>query len=228
MRDVWVVVPVYNEEECVGDVVRSLRSRFDNVLCVDDGSTDRSAAEATAAGARVLSHAINLGQGAALQTGFDYLTDRTDAEICVTFDADGQHRVEDAVRLVEALKREKCDVALASRFHGGTTSGMPPARAAVLRAALWFTRTATGLALTDTHNGLRALGRSAFSRMCLQQNRMAYASELLASIPRLGLSWVEVDAHVTYTEYSLRKGQANVNAVNILFDLTLARLRAGA
>lgn len=227
MRDVWVVVPVYNEEECVGDVVRALLLEFEHVLCVDDGSTDRSRREAAAAGALVLSHAVNLGQGAALQTAFDYLTVRTDAQVCVTFDADGQHRVEDALRLVDALEQEKCDVALASRFRG-TTSGMPRARALVLHAALLFTRATTGLALTDTHNGLRALSRTAFSRIRLHQNRMAYASELLAAIPRLGLSWAEVDAHVAYTPYSLSKGQANVNAINILFDLTLERLRASA
>lgn len=227
MRDVWVVVPVYNEEACVGDVVHSLRSRFDNVLCVDDGSTDQSAAEAAAAGARVLTHAINLGQGAALQTAFTFLSQRTTAEICVTFDADGQHRVEDAVRLVVALEQGHSDIALASRFRG-TTSGMPRARAAVLQAALAFTRLSTGLPLTDTHNGLRALRRNAFSRIELKQNRMAHASELLASISRLNLTWVEVRADVAYTEYSLRKGQANVDAVNVLFDLTLAWLRAGA
>lgn len=225
MRDVWVVVPVYNEESCVGNVVRELRREFEHVLCVDDGSTDRSAAEGAEAGALVLSHAINLGQGAALQTAFDYLATRTEAKTCVTFDADGQHRVEDAVRLVDALEREQRDVALASRFQG-TTSGMPFTRALVLRAGLWFTRASTGLALTDTHNGLRALTRAAFSQIRLEQNRMAYASELLAAIPRLGLSWVEVEAHVEYTAYSLSKGQANVNAINILFDLTLARLRA--
>ncbi|MGN6781813.1 MAG: glycosyltransferase family 2 protein [Marmoricola sp.] len=223
MRDVWVVVPVYNEEECVGDVVRSLRSRFDNVLCVDDGSTDRSAAEATAAGARVLSHAINLGQGAALQTGFDYIRRYTDAEFCVTFDADGQHVPEDAQRMVDELRESGADIALASRFSGAT-SGMPRRRAWILRAGTWFTRVTARLEVTDTHNGLRVLRRTAIERIRLHLNGMAYASELLGAIVPHGLSYIEVPTTVLYTEYSRSKGQRNINAVNILFDLAAERL----
>ena len=100
-RGAAVIVPMYNEAEVVGDVVADLRTEFPLVVCVDAGSTDGSAARARAAGATVLMHRVNLGQGGALQTGLDFLRERTDMAHAVTFDADGQHRLCDAVAMVE-------------------------------------------------------------------------------------------------------------------------------
>jgi glycosyltransferase involved in cell wall biosynthesis len=223
--DVCVVVPVFNEAATVATVVSDLRRRFDQVVCVDDGSTDNSAAAAEAAGALVIRHPLNLGQGAALQTGFDYVLRYTAAEYCVTFDADGQHLVEDAVHMVEVLRDSGADLALASRFRG-STEDMPRLRGWVLRAGVWFTRATARLEVTDTHNGLRVLRRSALERIHLQLPRMAYASELLSAIRPNGLTYVEVPVKVVYSDYSRAKGQRNINAVNILFDLAAERVRA--
>jgi glycosyltransferase involved in cell wall biosynthesis len=225
MDDVVVVVPAYNEAVTIGTVVADLRHRFGQVVCVDDGSRDDTAHLARAAGAVVVRHAVNLGQGAALQTGFEHVLRSTDAEFCVTFDADGQHLVDDAVRMVEALRQSGSEVALASRFTG-RTEAMPWRRRELLRAAVWFTRRTTGLKVSDTHNGLRVLRRSALRRMHLSQRGMAYASELQAQVAHEALSYVEVPTTVLYTDYSRAKGQRNINAVNIVFDLAAARLRA--
>jgi glycosyltransferase involved in cell wall biosynthesis len=227
MDDVWVVVPMYNEATTVGAVVAELRQSFTHVLCVDDGSSDGSAHLARSAGATVVSHAVNLGQGAALQTAFTFVRRHTDASYCVTFDADGQHRTEDAVRMVEELRRSGADVALASRFLG-ETGDIPRARRWVLRAGLAFTNATTGLRLTDTHNGLRVLNRKAVVSVRLRQSRMAYASELLTFLSKSDLSYIEVPTCVVYTEYSRTKGQQNINAINILYDLVVARMRSAA
>lgn len=221
---VCVIVPVFNEAGSVGTVVSDLRSAFDLVVCVDDGSRDGSVAEATAAGAVVLRHAINLGQGAALQTGFDYVLNHTDATYCVTFDADGQHRVVDAERMVARARETGADVVLASRFRGATHD-MPWMRGLVLRGGIWFTRLSAKLDVTDTHNGLRVLRRSALGAIRLRQPRMAYASEFLSAIVPAGLTYVEEPVEVFYSEYSRAKGQRNINAVNILFDLAAQRMR---
>lgn len=223
--DVCVLVPVYNEESTVARTVSDLLSVFPHVLCVDDGSIDASDALASAAGATVLRHVLNQGQGAALQTGFDYVLRSTDFRYVVTFDADGQHLVEDAARLVERARKTGADVVLASRFIG-TTTDMPRLRSLVLRAGLWFTRMTTELDVTDTHNGLRVLNRTALSRIHLELPRMAYASELLGAIVPNGLTYVEEPATVIYTDYSRAKGQRNSNSLNILFDLAVRRLRS--
>ncbi|MGA9748035.1 MAG: glycosyltransferase family 2 protein, partial [Nocardioides sp.] len=113
---VAVVIPMFNEESVVGSVVANVRRQFPYVVCVDDGSGDDSPAEAAAAGAVVVRHAINLGQGAALKTGIEMALLRAETDYVVTFDADGQHRVVDAVRLVDEARVNKLDVALGSRF----------------------------------------------------------------------------------------------------------------
>jgi glycosyltransferase involved in cell wall biosynthesis len=227
MEDVVIVVPAYNEGTSIVGVIAGLRQTFRHVVCVDDGSRDRTAELAAEAGAVVVRHGINLGQGAALQTGFDYVLRHTSAAYCVTFDADGQHLVTDAERMVDALRHSDADIALASRFNGDAVD-ITAGRRALLRGAVLFTRLTTGLRLSDAHNGLRVLRRSALEKIRLTQPGMAHASEFTAEIARGGLSFVEVPATVVYTDYSRSKGQSNVNAVNIVFDLATARLRTRA
>jgi glycosyltransferase involved in cell wall biosynthesis len=227
MDDVCVIVPMLNESTTIASVVENLRHSFPHVLCVDDGSTDDSAAIAAAAGAQVLRHATNLGQGAALQTGFDHVTRAGGFRWVVTFDADGQHLVSDAEAMIAAGRDQDLDVVLASRF-AGVTIDMPRARRVVLRCATHFTRWTAGLDVTDAHNGLRVINTRALDTLRLRQPRMAYASELLNQIGAHRLHWAEVPTTVLYSDYSRAKGQRNINAVNIVFDLVMARVRTSS
>ena len=213
----WVICAAYNEAAMIGRVVSELRRAGYRTVVVDDGSADATGPIAAAAGAHVVTHPLNLGQGAALQTGIDYALSRG-AEVLVTFDADGQHRVADIRRLVEALARERAAFALGSRFLG-EAQDLPPLRRLILRAATVFTRLTTGLRLTDSHNGLRALTRQGAAAIRLRQNRMAHASEILAEIARSRLPYVEVPVSIEYTAYSLAKGQRLSDSVLILLDL---------
>jgi glycosyltransferase involved in cell wall biosynthesis len=225
MHDVCVVVPMLNESTTIQGVISDLRREFVHVVCVDDGSSDGSAELARAAGAVIVRHATNLGQGAALQTGFDYAGRRSDIRWIVTFDADGQHLVEDAVKMVQVARTGDLDVVLGSRFTG-TTINMSWLRGFVLRSAVRFTRLTAGLEVTDAHNGLRVIHSRALRALRLTQPRMAYASELTNKISSERLRWAEVPTTVLYSDYSRAKGQRNLNAVNILFDLAIARVRA--
>lgn len=221
--DTLVIVPMYNEGPVIAETVAGLRNEFAHVLCVDDGSSDESARLAASAGATVMRHPTNLGQGAALQTGFVYAL-RTGARYVVTFDADGQHLVSDALRMLDLARRGDVDVVLGSRFHA-PTRGVPVLRRCLLRAGVLFTRVTTQLDLTDTHNGLRVLTASALNVMNLRLHGMAHASEILSTVARHGLRYSEVPMTVVYSDYSRAKGQSGVNAVNILVDLLLARAR---
>lgn len=223
--DVAVVVPAYNESQRVAAVVAGLRMHFGSVVVVDDGSTDDTAELARAAGARVVRHPGNLGQGAALQTGFAFALTDPGMRYVVTFDSDGQHRVEDALALVATARETGVDVVLGSRFlEPGTT--VPRARRAVLRAGIAFTRATTRLAVTDTHNGLRVLNRRAVAAIDLTLPDMAHASQLLGLVASRGLTWVEAPVVIDYADTTRRRGQSNVNALNIVFDLALERLRS--
>ena len=111
----WVVVPAFNEAPVIRRNVTELRARFPYVVLVDDGSQDATASEALAAGAVVVRHAVNLGQGAALQTGIHYALAHGAAYIA-TFDADGQHHVEDLAAMLDLLQEQHLDIVLGSRF----------------------------------------------------------------------------------------------------------------
>ena len=113
-HDVWIVVPAFNEASVIGDVIAELRAAFEHVVCVDDGSRDDTAAAANAAGAHVVRHPVNLGQGAAIQTGVEYARKQPGARIFATFDADGQHRVKDAVAMIDRLTTDDVDIVIAS------------------------------------------------------------------------------------------------------------------
>jgi glycosyltransferase involved in cell wall biosynthesis len=216
--DVWIVIPLYNEATVIGGVIRDLQREFANIVCVDDGSTDGSGAVAREAGAKVVTHAINLGQGAALQTGISYARDRSEARYLVTFDADGQHQVSDAAAMVETARREDVAIVFGSRFLDDRTDTGRLKRI-VLKTAVVVTNLTTGLRLTDAHNGLRVIRVDAARRLELRQDRMAHASEIVLQLRRTGLPWREQAVEVLYTDYSRAKGQSLLNAVNILFDL---------
>lgn len=216
---------MFNEATSVGGVVAELRHSFSRVVCVDDGSSDSSSAVAARAGATVVRHPVNLGQGAALQTGFAFALTDPGVNHVVTFDADGQHNRADAERMLEVARTEGVDVVLGSRFLTQADHDIPPLRRLVLRAATRFTRAVTGLDLTDTHNGLRVLSRRAVETMDLTLDGMAHASQLLSQVASRKLTYVEAPVTITYTEYSLSRGQSNANALNIAFDLALERLR---
>lgn len=209
---------MFNEATVIGSVIESLRSDFPLLVCVDDGSNDGSAAAARAAGAVVVQHPINLGQGASLQTGFSFaLRDPNMTEV-VTFDADGQHQVADALGMVRKLRDEDLDVVIGSRFLDDRTQ-LTPAKKLVLKAAAKWTRWTTGMALTDAHNGLRVLDRALLEQIKIRQNRMAHASELIDQIGERGARWAEHPTHIVYTDYSRAKGQSLLNSVNILVEL---------
>jgi polyprenyl-phospho-N-acetylgalactosaminyl synthase len=220
--NVWVVIAAYNEGQVIADVIAGLRQTPHRIVVVDDGSADATADRAQMAGATVVRHPINLGQGAALQTGIEFAL-ANGAEFIVTFDADGQHRTTDIAVMLEALRKNRADFALGSRFLG-TELHVPALRRLVLRAATWFTRVTTGLRVSDAHNGLRAMTRRGAGVIRLRQNRMAHASEILDQIAASGLNYVEVPVTIEYSRYSMAKGQRSSELVTILLDLFARRL----
>ncbi|MDR1394183.1 MAG: glycosyltransferase family 2 protein [Bifidobacteriaceae bacterium] len=219
--DVWVVVPVFNEAPVLEAVLDGLTAVFPWVCVVDDASDDGSGGIARCfadRGVRLLTHPVNLGQGAALQTGFEYVLGDPSMARVVTFDADGQHVVDDAVRLARRLTAG-FDVVLGSRFVARKASPMGWPKRSLLRLAVAYTRVSTRLKVSDTHNGLRALNRQAVGLMNLTQSGMAHATEILERIKQRGLRYTEEPVEIHYSAYSRAKGQPLLNAVNILVDL---------
>jgi glycosyltransferase involved in cell wall biosynthesis len=216
----WLVIAAYNEGKVIREVVAEVAKVGWSIVVVDDGSRDETAAHARMPGVSVLRHAINRGQGAALQTGIDYAVRRGARQI-VTFDADGQHNADDIPALIAAL--ETADIALGSRFLGKEIEGASARRVALLKTATMVSNGLSGMKLSDAHCGFRAFRATAAPKLRIFQDRMAHASELLSKIKKSGLRVVEVPVTVRYTEHSMSKGQGGIQAVRILFDYFFRR-----
>jgi polyprenyl-phospho-N-acetylgalactosaminyl synthase len=220
--DVWIVVPAYNEATVIGEVIADLRSVFDHVVCVDDGSQDDTGAVALRAGAHLVRHPVNLGQGAAIQTGIEYARSQPGAEVFVTFDADGQHRVKDVMRMIDRLTAEDVDIVVGTRFADqGVHSEVPVLKRIVLRTAVWLSPRSRRLNLSDAHNGLRVFSRTVAGGLDIAINGMGHASEIVALVDENNWRVTEEPVEILYTDYSKSKGQPLVNGVNIVFDVFL-------
>ncbi len=223
LEDIWFVIAAFNEASAIKTVVSPIVEAGYSVVVVDDYSRDDTSPVARSAGATVVRHPVNLGQGAALQTGIRFAL-RKKARVLVTFDADGQHRLLDAEMMVRVLQVKGLDVVLGSRFLGVRSETMPSRKAALLKLAALFTRFTTGVRVTDAHNGLRALTSDAASRLSIRQNRMAHASEIISQIAKLKFRYAEVPVEVLYSDYSKAKGQKMSNSLSIVIELFLGRL----
>jgi polyprenyl-phospho-N-acetylgalactosaminyl synthase len=222
--DVFVVIPAYNENTVLRTSISGLLPFGYSVVVVDDGSA--VPASECLDGLRVYSvrHDINLGQGAALQTGAEFALEKG-AAIIVHFDADGQHPAAMVERLIEPIVSGKVDVTLGSRFLDPKDSrAVPVEKRWLLKAAVFVSWMFTRMWLTDAHNGLRALSRSAAEKIVLKENGFAHATEILDLLRRSKMRYCEVPVSVVYTDYSRRKGQSIFNSANILIDLLLRRL----
>jgi glycosyltransferase involved in cell wall biosynthesis len=224
-----VVIPAYNEEPKVGSAIRGVQEQLltpplsdlqSEIIVIDDGSRDQTFREAKETGVLVLQHAVNLGLGAALGTGFEAARLR-DATIVVTLDADGQHEPQDIPRLIEPILTREADLVIGSRLLN--PDGMPWDRRIINWGANLFTLVLFGVWTTDSQSGLRALSRKALDMIEIRTNRMEVSSEIIAGAGRARLRLVEIPIRPIYTSYSRGKGQSNSNSISILTKLLLRR-----
>ena len=215
--NVWIVVPAFNEAGVIGDVITDLRSVFTHVVCVDDGSHDDTGDIALRAGAYLVRHPVNLGQGAAIQTGVEYARRQPGARVFATFDADGQHRVRDVITMIDRLAAGDVDVVLGTRFGSGV-SRPPLLKRVVLQTAARLSPRGRALGLTDSNNGLRVFNKTVADGLDITMNGMSHATEFIMLIAENRWRVAELPVEVLYTEYSQSKGQPLLNGVNIIFD----------
>ncbi len=202
-----IVIPAYNEERTVAEVVSAAVKVADHVVVVDDGSRDQTAALARQAGAIVVRHAINRGVGAALATGIA-AANRLNPDAVVTMDADGQHRTEDAARVFERLAQGDVDLVLGSRLkRGGESGNMPFYRVLFNSIGNLLTYLLFGVWVTDSQSGLRGLSKKAASTIDLRTNGMEALSEFIKEIKDRHWRFAEIPIKAIYTDYSLSKGQ---------------------
>ena len=260
---IYIVIPAYNAEKTLKNVLQNLnRACYRNIVVVDDGSRDNTYNVAKKIAKNlgknmaknenifVLKHFLNRGQGAALKTGIDFALNQG-ADIIVTFDSDGQHRVEDLLDLIAPVANGEVDVALGSRFlskdnikaenkitikNTGSknpikvkvietpNTKVPVIRKALLKSGAVVTWMTYGIKLTDSHNGLRALSRKAAEQINITSDRMEHASQIVEEIKNKDLKYREIPVLIRYTNYSKHHGQSSLNAVRIFSRMIYRKL----
>lgn len=224
-QDTWLIIPCFNEGTVIGDVIRHARETFPNIVAVNDGSSDNSAEEIHKAGAHLVNHPVNLGQGAAIQTGVEYARAQPGARYFVTFDADGQHQVKDVVAMLERLRNEPVDIIVGTRFGRPRSADdqVPWIKRLVLKTVVLLSPRTRKLGLSDAHNGLRIFNKKVADELNIRMNGMSHASEFVAQMDERGWRVSEQPVDILYTDYSMSKGQSLINGVNILADGFVAR-----
>lgn len=220
---IFIVIPSFNENIIIKEVINNLLRLPYKIIVVDDGSEPALFDQLKGLPVHVLRHEVNLGQGAALQTGIEYGLSLK-AEYIVTFDADGQHQADDIDKLLQPLFNNEADICIGSRFMSGSNNSMPAGRKLILKTGRWVNYLLTGLLLTDAHNGLRAMNSKAASSIHITQNRMAHATELLTEVRKNKLRYKEIPVTIQYTAYSKNKGQTAWSSFRIFFDLLLNKI----
>jgi glycosyltransferase involved in cell wall biosynthesis len=221
-KRVVVVIPAFNEERTIVEVIRGLKQRgFTTLIVVDDGSSDRTGELASSEGVIRLRHILNRGLGGALGTGISAAL-RLGAEVIVTFDADGQHDPNDIRRLLEPIDVGEAEVVIGSRMLD--PRGMPYRR----RMANWLANVVTYLLFggwtTDSQSGLRAFSRRAAAQLQIMTTGMEVSSEIIAETVRHRLKRQEVPVQAIYTDYSLSKGQSLTVGLQTLMKLVLTKV----
>jgi len=220
-----ILVRVYNEAEVLLDTLNSVfDSGHTNILIIDDGSTDASA-QIIEKFAKKHSHIIsvrhsqNRGAWAALETWFEYVRRYLDVPCIITFDADGQHDIQEAELFkTAATKYPYLWVIFGSRFlKNSGYKNMPFFRKCILKGWRIFTYLISGAKLSDPHNGYRLIRTDILDRVRLSTDTMAYASELIELIKKHKISHAEIPVNIIYTDYSLSKWQKSSNAIFIMF-----------
>jgi len=219
-KNLWIVIPTYNEEKVISEMLdKLLKEGYHNILLVNDGSTDATLKIARQKPIQILSHAFNRGVGAATQSGIK-LALELGAELIVNIDADCQHDVKDIANLIIPILDGEAEIVLGSRFKS-KESGVPLVRRLENRAMNLLTWLLFGLKVSDSQSGFRAFSRKAAKIIKIHGNGFEACSEIIREIAWYKLRYREVPIHVTYSEYSMSKGQSFANGI-----VTVAKLIA--
>jgi len=213
------VIPAYNEAEHITEVISRVRPFVDEIVVVDDCSSDATAQLAQTAGATVLKHPINRGQGAALQTGNDYALLKN-ADIIIHFDADNQFCAEEISDLILPITSGRAQVALGSRFLTKKSKLPASKKNIIMPLARLVNRLFFNIKLSDPQSGFRVLSKEAAQKIKIKNDGMAHCSEILHQLFKNKFKIEEVPITVVYHEF----GQKFSGGFKIIKDLLIRKI----
>lgn len=217
-KNIYVVIPAYNESKTIKSVIEELKDRNLNMIIIDDGSHDETyrIAENSLynADGSIYRHVLNRGLGAALKTGIDAALSNN-AYIIVTFDADGQHDPNDILNVCMPLIEGKADVVIGKRDF----EKMPGSKKLGNQIMNTITRIFYGIHVNDSQSGLRAFNKEAAGFLDINSRGYGVSSEIIGEIKKHNLKLDEVEIKTIYTDYSMAKGTNLKVGLKILFKL---------
>lgn len=222
-KSIFVIIPCYNEAKVVRQTVTEVLEKGYSVVVVDDCSRDGSKKQLAGLPIYYLRHRVNMGQGAALQTGIEFAK-RKGAKYFVTFDADGQHDSKDISRMIEFLEKENADIVFGSRFLPGAQTNVSRSRSFALNFGRYINFLVSGIMLSDSFNGLRLLSATAAEKIRIRENRMIHPVEILMLTASNKLRYAEYPVKIHYSDYSKAKGLKNKDGIRILFEIILYKI----
>ena len=223
-----IIIPAYNEGEVLSGVIRNIKTELQSakdlnadVIVVNDGSSDNTKTVAEKS-TTTISHLVNMGSGAATRTGLEYAK-RNNYDYAVTIDADGQHLATDLTKVINKLVSENYDLVIGSRLLN--TEGMPSHRVFGNKLLNLVTGIIFGVRVTDSQSGLKGFSRKAIEKIDIRSNGFEFCSEIVWRAKQANLKIIEVPIKAVYTDYSLAKGQSNINALRIIKNLIMQKIR---
>jgi len=229
MKTLVLILPALNEAEVIGKVLQQVKKTIKSlpvkteIIVVNDGSSDKTAAIAKQQRVKVLTHKINRGLGASLGTGLAYAK-LVNADYAITMDSDGQHDPDDIIKVLTPLIKDQADVVIGSRLLGDKQE-MPFLRRLNNKAFNLLTLLLFGMTTTDSLSGFRGFSKKAIQKIKLKTERMEVSNEFFTEIKRHQLHFTEVPIRVIYTDYSISKGVKPGNVFAIIFRIILRLLR---
>lgn len=226
---ICIILPAYNEAPVIGQVLDDLKKEIKKeklqaeIVVIDDGSIDGTASIVRKKGVPVLSHVLNRGLGGALGTGLNYAK-KIDADIAVTLDSDGQHDAKDIKKVIKPILDNQADVVIGTRWKKDRAK-MPIDRRIITISSNILTFLLFRIWTTDSQSGFRAFSKEALDVIQIKTQRMEVSSELFGEIKKNKFRLKEAPIRVIYTDYSRKKGQSNLNSIQILLKLMLRLFR---
>ena len=215
MANVVAIIPAYNEEKALADVIGKTLDYVDEVIVVDDGSSDKTSEVAIEAGARVIKHSVNLGKGEALKSGFKAIDDDS---IIITIDGDGQHNPNEIPDLVRPIIEDGADLVNGSRYMNGPEENTPAYRRVGQKVLDIATNISAGTKVTDSQSGFRAFSSKSKNVFRFKDTGFGIESEMLVDAAEAGLKIVEVPITVRYDLDGSTKDPIT-HGVGVLFNI---------
>jgi len=194
--NITIGIPAFNEEKNIGKVIVTLKKITNDIIVCDDGSNDLTKEIAEGLGAKVISHTKNMGYGEAIKSIFNEAK-KKEADILVTFDADGQHRPEDIMSLTKPIIDQEAEVVIGSRFLKNETN-MPKYRKIGVKVLTKVTNMSIKENLTDSQSGLRAYQKKVLQNISLTDSGMGISTEILIKSHQKEFRIVEVPIQILY------------------------------